>query len=236
MNRGCLCSRVVVPSQSCSHSVDARDVDDAAHSLYGHDERRIFHAGEDGTQVHGYNRIELFQINVSNGGELRASPGVVYQAIEAAKAVDSMVDHCLDVCFDGDIRAYETRAAPSFCASLSPLSDSPIKQYSSGMYMRLAFSVATQVDPDILIIVFPASRNCPIRSKHFSRKPTSPTPSISSILMVSHDMGTMSSFCTRLLLIHHGRLVEEGERPGAARRLPLYQRFQSAAAYLGGAA
>src|SRR5947209_10148352 len=122
VNRGCLCSRVVVPSQSCSHSVDARDVDDAAHSLYGHDERRIFHAGEDGTQVHGYNRIELFQINVSNGGELRASPGVVYQAIEAAKAVDSMVDHCLDVCFDGDIRAYETRGrAELLRESLAPL-------------------------------------------------------------------------------------------------------------------
>jgi hypothetical protein len=78
--------------------------------LYGHDAPRIFHAGGDGAQVHGYHRIELLQINLGNGGELRASPSVVSQAIEAAKAVHGIVNHRLDVGFDGDICAYEARS------------------------------------------------------------------------------------------------------------------------------
>jgi hypothetical protein len=50
--------------------------------------------------VHSNDRVELLQINVGNGRELRTPPGVVYQAIEPAKVVHGMVDHSLDVRFD----------------------------------------------------------------------------------------------------------------------------------------
>jgi lipopolysaccharide transport system ATP-binding protein len=96
-------------------------------------------------------------------------------------------------------------------AELGEFIDSPIKQYSSGMYMRLAFSVATEVDPDILIVdeILGVGdegfrEKCLDRIRQFR-------DSGKTILMVSHDMGTMSSFCSRLLLIHQGRLVEEGD-------------------------
>jgi homopolymeric O-antigen transport system ATP-binding protein len=96
-------------------------------------------------------------------------------------------------------------------AELGEFIDSPIKQYSSGMYMRLAFSVATQVDPDILIVDEILSvGDGGFREKCFDRIRQF-RDSGKTILMVSHDMGTMSSFCTRLLLIHQGKLVEEGE-------------------------
>jgi ABC-type polysaccharide/polyol phosphate transport system ATPase subunit len=96
-------------------------------------------------------------------------------------------------------------------AELGEFIDSPIKQYSSGMYMRLAFSVATEVDPDILIVDEILSvgdggfrEKCLDRIRQFR-------DSGKTILMVSHEMSIMSSFCSRLLLIHHGRLLEDGE-------------------------
>jgi ABC-type polysaccharide/polyol phosphate transport system ATPase subunit len=103
-------------------------------------------------------------------------------------------------------------------AELGEFIDSPIKQYSSGMYMRLAFSVATEVDPEVLIVdeILGVGdggfrEKCFQRIRHFR-------DSGKTILMVSHDMGTMSTFCSRLLLIHHGRLVEEGKPPDVIRR------------------
>jgi ABC-type polysaccharide/polyol phosphate transport system ATPase subunit len=96
-------------------------------------------------------------------------------------------------------------------AELGEFIDSPIKQYSSGMYMRLAFSVATEVDPDILIVDEILSvgdggfrEKCFDRIRQFRN-------SGKTILMVSHDTGTMSAFCNRLLLIHRGSLLEEGD-------------------------
>jgi ABC-type polysaccharide/polyol phosphate transport system ATPase subunit len=96
-------------------------------------------------------------------------------------------------------------------AELGEFIDSPIKQYSSGMYMRLAFSVATEVDPDILIVdEILGVGDGGFREKCFERIRQFRN-SGKTILMVSHDMGTMSSFCSRLLLIHHGKIVEHGE-------------------------
>jgi lipopolysaccharide transport system ATP-binding protein len=96
-------------------------------------------------------------------------------------------------------------------AELGEFIDSPIKQYSSGMYMRLAFSVATEVDPDILIVdEILGVGDEGFREKCLDRIRQFRT-SGKTILMVSHDMGTMSSFCSRLLLIHQGKLVAEGE-------------------------
>ncbi len=95
-------------------------------------------------------------------------------------------------------------------AEIGDFIDSPIKQYSSGMYMRLAFSVATEVDPDILLIdeilavgdaVFRQKCEKRIRAFREQRK---------TILMVSHDLNTMKDFCDRLLLIDQGELLEDG--------------------------
>jgi ABC-type polysaccharide/polyol phosphate transport system ATPase subunit len=103
-------------------------------------------------------------------------------------------------------------------AELGEFIDSPIKQYSSGMYMRLAFSVATEVDPDILIVdEILGVGDVGFREKCFERIRQFRDAG-KTILMVSHDLGTMSSFCTRLLLIHHGKLVEEGEPSRVIRR------------------
>ncbi len=99
-------------------------------------------------------------------------------------------------------------------AELGDFIDSPVKQYSSGMYMRLAFSVAIEVDPDILIIdEILGVGDAGFREKCFQRildfKADGKT-----ILFVSHEAETVRKYCDRALLMHNGRLLEQG-RPDA---------------------
>jgi len=96
-------------------------------------------------------------------------------------------------------------------AELGDFIDSPVKQYSSGMYMRLAFSVAIEVDPDILIVdeilgVGDAGfqQKCFERIQHFRDIGR-------TILLVSHAVDNLRKFCDRLLLIHQGMILEDGE-------------------------
>lgn len=88
--------------------------------------------------------------------------------------------------------------------------DTPVKQYSSGMYMRLAFSVATEVDPQILIIdeilavgdaKFQAK--CLDRIENFRRNNK-------TILIVTHSMKQVRDVCDRAVLMDQGQLVFDG--------------------------
>jgi ABC-type polysaccharide/polyol phosphate transport system ATPase subunit len=95
-------------------------------------------------------------------------------------------------------------------AELGDFIDSPVKQYSLGMYMRLAFSVATEVDPDILIIdeilgVGDAGfqRKCFERIQRFHELGK-------TILFVSHSTESVRDLCDRALLVHRGELILDG--------------------------
>jgi ABC-type polysaccharide/polyol phosphate transport system ATPase subunit len=95
-------------------------------------------------------------------------------------------------------------------AELGDFIDSPVKQYSSGMYMRLAFSVAIEVDPDILIIdeilgVGDAGfqGKCFERIEDFRRRRK-------TILLVSHSMDNVRKLCDRAMLVHGGQVLEDG--------------------------
>jgi lipopolysaccharide transport system ATP-binding protein len=88
--------------------------------------------------------------------------------------------------------------------------DRPVKTYSSGMYVRLAFSVAISVDPEILLIdevlavgdaLF--SQKCIKKLKEFQERGT-------TILFVSHDMSAIKNLCQEAILFDQGRLVERG--------------------------
>ena len=88
--------------------------------------------------------------------------------------------------------------------------DAPVKQYSSGMYMRLAFAVATEVDPDILLIdeilgVGDAGfqEKCFDRLQQFRGRGK-------TILFVSHNMASVRRFCDRVLLMVKGELLADG--------------------------
>jgi ABC-2 type transport system ATP-binding protein len=96
-------------------------------------------------------------------------------------------------------------------AEIGDFIDSPIKQYSSGMHMRLAFAVATEVDPDILIMdeilaVGDASfqEKCFARIRKFRE-------SGKTILFVSHNMPQIVSQCDRGILLDRGSVIAQGD-------------------------
>jgi ABC-type polysaccharide/polyol phosphate transport system ATPase subunit len=98
-------------------------------------------------------------------------------------------------------------------AELRDFIDMPVKHYSSGMYVRLGFSVAVEVDPDILLIDevlavgdISFQLKCLDRIRDFQKRGK-------TLLFVSHALQTVEEFCHEAFLIHHGRLVERGD-PG----------------------
>jgi ABC-type polysaccharide/polyol phosphate transport system ATPase subunit len=95
--------------------------------------------------------------------------------------------------------------------------DNQVKHYSSGMYSRLGFAVAVNVDPDVLLVDEVLSvgdeafqRKCLDRVKQFQREGR-------SILLVSHSADLMRQTCDRVVVLDHGRVVSSGE-PGQAIR------------------
>ena len=94
--------------------------------------------------------------------------------------------------------------------------DTPVKRYSSGMYVRLGFAVAAHLDPELLIVdevlaVGDAAfqRKCMAKMQHVSREGR-------TILFVSHNMGSVQTLCDRALVLKNGRLVAEGPPSEAA--------------------
>ena len=89
--------------------------------------------------------------------------------------------------------------------------DMPVKRYSSGMYVRLAFAVAAHLDPQILII----DEVLAVGDAAFQRKCVGRMEDVSSkegrtILFVSHNMVTVENLCSRGILLEAGRLVGDG--------------------------
>src|SRR6185436_7259339 len=88
--------------------------------------------------------------------------------------------------------------------------DTPVKHYSSGMYMRLAFAVAAHLDPEVLIIdeVLAVGddafqRKCLGTMERFAREGR-------TILLVSHGMQTVKNQCTRAILLSGGEVAFDG--------------------------
>jgi ABC-type polysaccharide/polyol phosphate transport system ATPase subunit len=103
-------------------------------------------------------------------------------------------------------------------AELEEFLDLKLKNYSSGMHVRLAFAVAIQVDAEILLIdEVLAVGDAAFQQKCFDEfhrlKQAGRT-----IVFVTHDMGSVQRFCDRALLLDKGRLVELGEPALIARR------------------
>jgi ABC-type polysaccharide/polyol phosphate transport system ATPase subunit len=95
-------------------------------------------------------------------------------------------------------------------ADIGEFIDAPVKQYSSGMYMRLAFAVATEVDPQILLVdEILAVGDIGFQEKCFERIHRF-RESGKTIVMVSHDMAQVQAHCERAILIDHGSIMVDG--------------------------
>jgi lipopolysaccharide transport system ATP-binding protein len=95
-------------------------------------------------------------------------------------------------------------------AEIGDYIDQPVRTYSSGMQMRLAFSVATAKRPDVLIVDEALS----VGDAYFQHKSFDRIRSYSragtTLLIVSHDKNAIQSICNRAILLDGGRLVKEG--------------------------
>lgn len=89
--------------------------------------------------------------------------------------------------------------------------DTPVKFYSSGMSVRLAFSVAAHLEPEILLIDEVLS----VGDAAFQKKSLGKMEEVSqegrTVLFVSHNMGAVRALCSRGILLEEGRLVKDGE-------------------------
>ena len=90
--------------------------------------------------------------------------------------------------------------------------DTPVKRYSSGMTVRLAFAVAAFLEPEILII----DEVLAVGDAEFQKKAIGKMQDISqkggrTVLFVSHNMAAVKSLCTRGIVLEHGKVVFEGE-------------------------
>lgn len=126
-----------------------------------------------------------------------------------------------NVLMNGAILGFDTRQmldrmeAVARFAEIGDFMDQPVKTYSSGMFMRLAFAVAVNVDPDILLVdealavgdlIF--QHRCMHRMNHLR-------DSGKTIVLVTHDLGAITKFCDRAILLDGGRLIEDA-RPDTA--------------------
>ena len=91
--------------------------------------------------------------------------------------------------------------------------DTPVKRYSSGMYVRLAFSVAAHLEPEILVV----DEVLAVGDAEFQRRCMGKMESIGqagrTVLFVSHNMQAITRMCDRVLLLDGGRLIKDGPAP-----------------------
>lgn len=95
-------------------------------------------------------------------------------------------------------------------AEIGEFIDRPVKTYSSGMFVRLAFAAAVHVDPDILIVDealavgdIAFQHKCMSRMREFMQRGT--------VLFVSHDLASITSLCSEVIWLEHGRIREIGD-------------------------
>jgi lipopolysaccharide transport system ATP-binding protein len=88
--------------------------------------------------------------------------------------------------------------------------DTPVKRYSSGMYVRLAFSVAAHLEPDILLV----DEVLAVGDAEFQQRSLGRMETLSgtgrTVLFVSHNMQAINQLCDRAILLDGGRIVEDG--------------------------
>lgn len=95
-------------------------------------------------------------------------------------------------------------------AEVEKFIDTPVKRYSSGMYLRLAFAVAAHLEPEILLV----DEVLAVGDARFQRKCLSKMEEVGktgrTVLFVSHNLSAITSLCERALWLHDGKLTQDG--------------------------
>jgi len=110
-------------------------------------------------------------------------------------------------------RAEIDKAMPSIeaFAEIGEFIERPVKEYSSGMYVRLAFSTAIHVDPEILIVDEALAVGDAVFANRCVRKFQELRERKITVLFVSHDLGLVKQLSDRAILLLHGRIEAQGK-------------------------
>lgn len=95
-------------------------------------------------------------------------------------------------------------------AEVEKFLDTPVKHYSSGMYVRLAFAVASSLEPEILVVDEVLAVGDSRFQKKCLGKMEDASQSGRTIIFVSHSMGTIASMCSRVIEMNTGKIVADG--------------------------
>lgn len=95
-------------------------------------------------------------------------------------------------------------------AEVEKFLDTPVKRYSSGMYVRLAFAVAAHLEPEILVV----DEVLAVGDAQFQKKCLGKMEAVASegrtVLFVSHNMGALLNLCNKAVLLNQGKMISEG--------------------------
>src|SRR5664280_3330634 len=95
-------------------------------------------------------------------------------------------------------------------AEIEQFLDTPVKRYSSGMFVRLAFAVAANLEPEILVV----DEVLAVGDLGFQRKCLGKMQDVTgegrTVVFVSHNIGAVLELCSRAILLDHGGLIEDG--------------------------
>jgi len=108
-------------------------------------------------------------------------------------------------------------------AQIGRFLDTPVKRYSSGMYVRLAFAVAAHLEPEILIVdEVLAVGDAEFQRKCLGRMDELRSKAGRTIFLVSHNLEMIEALCTRCILLHEGRIVFDGSTGEALEKYRAY--------------
>ncbi len=160
-------------------------------------------------------------------GNVRVS-GVISALLELGAGFNSDYTGIENIYMNGTMMGFSKKEMDAKLQDILDFADigdfvyQPVKTYSSGMFVRLAFALAINVEPEILIVdealsvgdVFFQSK-CYRRMEEIRQNGT-------TILMVTHDMGSVIKYCDRVVLLNKGNFVAEGA-PG--KMVDLYKKI-----------
>ena len=118
-------------------------------------------------------------------------------------------------------------------AEMEQFIDTPVKRYSSGMYVKLAFSVAAHLDSEIMIMdEVLAVGDAKFQNKCLGKMGDEASSNNRTILYVSHNMSTIQRLCTRVIVLDHGKVVYDGDTAGGVARYLSVNREEDTVSYL----
>ncbi|HNH09808.1 MAG TPA: ABC transporter ATP-binding protein, partial [Leptospiraceae bacterium] len=146
--------------------------------------------------------------------------GKVSTLLELGAGFNPELSGMENIFFYGSINGIKRKDMEKFVEPILEFADigeyifQPVKSFSSGMFVRLAFAVAVQIEPDILIVDEALAVGDIFFQQKCSRRMLEMREKGITILFVSHDMSSVRNICSRVIFLYKGEIKEDGEPNG----------------------